>query len=221
MNMKNISRLTFLFLMAWSALCYAYDDEDFQVWNTDVEEFQIGTDTRLALEEEFHWGDNAGEFYYQHYDIGIRHGFNRHLIAGAGYRQIYERKNGDFKEENSSYVIAILFFEESGFVFEDCNKIEYKDYDYQQDFWRYRNKFTLRLPFKFTKFELQPYVSDEIFVGFASATNQFNQNRAQAGFGMKLLSWLKAEIYYMRLSVKGSAGWREANVLGTKMKLSF
>ena len=54
-----------------TAKVYAYDDGDFQVWNTDVEELKVNYKTKIALEEEFRWGDNANEFYYHHYDIGL------------------------------------------------------------------------------------------------------------------------------------------------------
>jgi len=35
---------------------YAYDDGDFQIWNTDVEEFKVNKDLKIAFEEEFRWG---------------------------------------------------------------------------------------------------------------------------------------------------------------------
>ncbi|MFH1360701.1 MAG: hypothetical protein ABIJ41_06655, partial [Candidatus Omnitrophota bacterium] len=49
---------------------YAYDDGDFQIWNTDVEEVKVSKDSKITFEEEFRWGHNASEFYYHHYDVG-------------------------------------------------------------------------------------------------------------------------------------------------------
>jgi hypothetical protein len=98
--------------------------------------------------------------------------------------------------------------------------MEYRHFDYQTDSWRYRNKVTVRLPWKFTKMEIQPYLSDEIFIGF-SGINQFNQNRFSPGLGLNLTKNIKAEIYYMLQSTKSSDMWVDANVLGTKIKLVF
>lgn len=47
---------------------YAYDNHDFQFWNTNVEEFKVDKTSKISLEQEFRWGNNAGDFYYQHYD---------------------------------------------------------------------------------------------------------------------------------------------------------
>jgi len=209
----------FLVLIALGS-AYGYDDGDFQVWNTDVEEFKVDKDTKIALEEEFRWGDNANEFFYQHYDLGVFHSLNKYWATGAGYRQVYELKKGKFKLENEPYVTATLFLEHWGFLFDSRNRLEYRHFDFQTDSWRYRNKFTLKFPWKFTKIELQPYLADEILIGLGTI-NQFNQNRFSSGLGMSLTKSLKAELYYMLVSTKGIGEWTEANVLGAKLKLAF
>ena len=199
---------------------YAYDDGDFQVWNTDVEEFKVNKDSKIALEEELRWADNANEFYYHHYDVGFFYNLKEYLNLGGGYRHIYELKKGKFKVENEPYVTLTLFWDLLGLKFEDRNRMEYRHFDYQADSWRYRNKFTVKLPWKFTKLGIQPFVSDEIFVGFGG-TNQFNQNRFSSGLGMNLTKSIKAEIYYMLVSAKSSGIWLDSNVLGTKIKFTF
>lgn len=199
---------------------YAYDDGDFQIWNTDTEEFKIDKDSKIAFEEEFRWGDNANEFYYHHYDAGFFYNLKKYLSIGGGYRQIYELKRGKFKPENAPYVTATLLWDLEGFKFEDRNRLEYRHFDYQADSGRYRNKITVKSPWKFTEIEIQPYVSDEIFFGFGG-TNQFIQNRFSSGLGMNLTSNIKAEVYYMLVSAKSSGKWVDSNVLGTKIKFTF
>lgn len=218
MKEKIFLMMVLVLMMAVSS--YAYDDGDFQVWNTDVEEFKINKDAKIALEEEFRWGDNANEFYYHHYDIGFFYNLQKYLNLGGGYRHIYELKKGKFKLENEPYVTLTLLWDLSGFKFEDRNRMEYRHFDYQADSGRYRNKITMKLPWKFTKLEIQPFVSDEIFVGFGG-TNQFNQNRFSSGLGMNLTKSIKAEIYYMLVSAKSSGIWLDSNVLGTKIKFTF
>lgn len=203
-----------------STTAYAYDDHDFQVWNTDVEEFKINKDSKIALEEEFRWADNASEFYYQHYDAGFFYNLKKYLTIGGGYRHIYELKKGKFKLENEPYAIVALLWDFKGLKFEDRNRMEYRHFDYQADSWRYRNKATMKLPWQFSRFQIQPYLSDEIFVGFGGIC-QFNQNRFSSGIGMNLAKDIKGEIYYMLQSTKSSGKWSEANILGTKLKIAF
>lgn len=212
--------ISITFLIIFDVKVYGYDDHDFQVWNTDVEEVKINDELKVAFEQEFRWGDNASEFYYQHYDAGFFYNLKKYLNVGGGYRQIYELKQGRFKPENAPYVTLTLSWELKDFKFEDRSRMEYRHFDYQPDGARYRNKFSVKLPWKFTKLEIQPYVSDEILVNFGT-TNQFNQNRFSPGIGMTLFKNIKAEIYYMLQTTKSGSRWTDANVLGTKVKLSF
>jgi hypothetical protein len=217
--MKKSFFIISLILIVKSAV-FAYDDGDFQVWNTDVEEFKVNKDSKVALEEEFRWADNASEFYYHHYDIGYFYSPNKYLNIGGGYRHIYELKKGKFKLENAPYITVTLFWDLKGFKFEDRNRMEYRHFDYQADSGRYRNKFTLKLPWKFTKMAIQPYVADEIFFGFGGAS-RFNQNRFSSGLAMSLTTTIKAEIYYMLQSSRAKSQWVDTNILGTKLKLLF
>jgi len=198
---------------------FAYDDGDFQIWNTDAEEFKVNKDLKIAFEEEFRWGNNASEFYYQHYDAGFFYNLKKWLNIGGGYRHIFELKKGKFKLENEPYVTATLLWDLLGLKFDDRNRLEYRHFDYQADTWRYRNKITVKLPWKFTKLEIQPYLADEVFLDFNNKT--FSRNRFYSGFGMNLTKNLKAEIYYILQSTKSSGKWVDTNVLGTKLKIAF
>ncbi len=211
-----------LFLM-FSGKLYAYDDHDFQIWNTDVEEFKINKSSKVTLEQEFRLGDNASNFYYQHYDIGYIYDLSKHLNIGFGYRYIEEMKNKKFKVESDPYWIATLFWELLGAKFDSRSRFEYRHFDYQPDSWRYRNKFTAKLPWKFTKKEIQPYLADEIFIRLNGT--DLNQNRFSAGFSFIIVKNLKGEIYYMLQSTKNykktASDWTDTNVLGTKLKIAF
>ena len=220
--MKKLKFLIIGFLLLSTGSAYAYENGDFQFWNTDAEEFKINKDLKFVLEEEFRWGDDAREFFYNHYDAGLFYTLNDYLSVGAGYRQIYELKSRKFKPENEPYATVTLGVNKDGGSFESRNRFEYRHFDYQTDSWRYRNKFTVKFPWKFTAAEIQPYVSDEVLMTFASgALNQFNQNRLASGVGFKVTKNIKADLYYMLVDTKSSGEWTDANVLGTKLKIAF
>ncbi|MFA5351413.1 MAG: DUF2490 domain-containing protein [Candidatus Omnitrophota bacterium] len=217
--MRRVILITILALIS-AVNAYAYKDGDFQVWNTDVEEFKVNKETKVVLEEEFRWGGSAKEFYYQHYDLGFLYSLNKHLSVGTGYRHILSKSKGKFLVENEPYISATLFWDTAGFKFDDRSRLEYNHFDYKDDTWRYRNKLTMKLPWKFTKFEIQPYLADEIFILFDDS-QRLNTNRFSAGLGLTITKNLKGEIYYMLQSSKGSKLWTATNVLGTKFKLAF
>jgi hypothetical protein len=135
-----------------------------------VEEFKINKDSKMVLEEEFRWGDNAGEFCYHHYDLGLVYNLKDYLAVGAGYRHALELKNGSFKTENEPYMLAMLFVELAGFKLDSRNRLEYRHFDYQADSWRYRNKITAKLPWQLTKFKIQPFLTDEISARLTNST---------------------------------------------------
>lgn len=224
MNVRVLS-VTLIILACLAALknnLFAYDDGDFQVWHTEIQEKKINDKSRVALEEEVRFGDDADELYYQHYDIGYAYDVNKYLTLGLNYKQVYEKKqpHTKFKAENRPHINAILKYELAGFKLEDRNRLEYRHFDYQEDFWRFRDKFTLKFPWKFTSLKFQPYVADEIFLKLEDGVD-LNQNRFYSGFTFNIFKGLGMEIYYLLQSVKSSGNWTDANVLGSKVKVSF
>jgi len=216
--MKRIFAIVGLVLFLSTKVC-AYDDNDFQIWHTENQEFKVSKESKITLEEEFRWADDASDFYYQHYDAGFVYSLDKHLALGANCRQVYEKKKGKFKEENRPHLNATLKYEIHGFKLDDRNRIEYRHFDYQADSWRYRNKFTVKLPLYLTRFDIQPYVADEIFVELANGL--LNRNRLYSGLSFNVTKNIKGEVYYLFQSSKSSGQWTDTNVFGTKLKLVF
>lgn len=219
-----MKRAVFLVLALMMVICsaaYAYDDGDFQIWNTNTQDFKINDSLRLALEEEFRWADNANEFFYHHYDLGVSYVIDKLLSLAVGYRHVYALSNGKFKPENEPYIVATVSLQNNGFILDSRNRLEYRHFNYQDDSWRYRNKFTLKLPWKFSKIKIQPYLADEILIALGNSQEELNQNRFASGLSMSLSEGFKTELYYMLVSSKKSGEWSDANVLGIKMKVSF
>jgi hypothetical protein len=218
--MKRIVLVVMGMILFFAVNAHAYDDGDFQIWNTEVEEMQLNKNLKLGLEEEFHWGDNAKEFYYQHYDVGLFYALNKYWSVGGGYRHILNKSRGKFLVENQPYATATFASQFAGFKYDDRSRLEYNHYDYKDDTWRYRNKLTIKAPWKFTKLEIQPFAADEMFILFDDGS-RLSENRSTAGLAVSITKNLKGEIYYMFRTVKTGVKWIDTNVFGTKFKLVF
>ena len=72
---------------------FAYEDGDWQFWNTESIEGNLAENCKVKLEEEFRFGDNIGELYYHHTDGGLSYKVTDGLSLGLNHRQIYKRKN--------------------------------------------------------------------------------------------------------------------------------
>jgi hypothetical protein len=99
------------------------------------------------------------------------------------------------------------------------NRIEYRDRTGTEDVWRYRNKFTVKLPFELTVLKLKPYTADEIFVTLND--DNIDRNRLYFGVILPLGEGVDADIYYMWQASRSGGEWKDIEVLGTGLKFSF
>jgi hypothetical protein len=198
---------------------FAYDNGDWQYWNTESIEGNINEKWKIKLEEEFRFGDEAGEFYYHHSDLGLSYKCYEWLKLGLNYRQVYEKKNRDWKQENRPHLNGTVKWALADFKFTDRSRLEYRIREGKDDALRYRNKLTIKFPFKWTKFNIQPYLADEVFVDFDQG--ELNRNRLYVGTGCKLIKYLKADVFYLWQSSKSSDSWVDYNIVGTKLNIVF
>jgi len=222
-----MSKLMFRFLVLVlclvmsSVAVFAYEDGDFQIWNSNVQDIKIGKATKLAIEEEYRYGDSSSRLFYQHYDWGFAWAFDKRFELTLGYRVIYEKVKNEWLTTDEPYTILTWKQDIWKFRFEDRNRIEYKRYRFATpNHIRYRNRFMLKYPFEFKGMKISSYTSDEIFV--VSSGRGFSQNRFQSGVEIELTKYVKFDVSYMLQSMRGKGDkWTEANVLWLKNKISF
>lgn len=208
-----------LLLGIWN-ISFAFDNRDFQYWNTETVSWKINDLVSAKAETEFRFGDNGGNFYYQHTDLGFTYsGIAEWLDLGINYRQIYEKKNGRWQYENVPHLNATLKTKLLNYPIGNRSRFEYKAKEDAEDYWRYRNKTTIKTPFKLTTLEIQPYIADEIFYDYNLGL--LNRNRLYGGFAFRIFKDLKGDIFYLWQASKKSGTWTDTNVAGTKLTLSF
>lgn len=199
---------------------HAYEEGDFQIWNTNEQEVVIGKATKFKMQEEFRYGDSASELFYQHYDWGFGWAFDKALVIDLGYRLVLEKSKNKWMESDEPYTNITPKFNLGKLRIEDRNRIEYRHFRFADDHVRYRNRFMLKHPFDFKTMKISPYISDEIFL--SSNGRGFNQNRLEQGLDFDITKYVTAGISYMLQSVRGKGNkWSKANVLWFKLKIVF
>ncbi len=185
-----------LSMVLFPGASFAFDDGDFQYWNTEMASWKISDDLKVNLEQEPRFGDNAVNPYYNHTDIGISYsGLYDWLVLGLNYRYVNEEKSSGWQEENRPHLNAAVKFELAEFDFSNRGRLEYRNKEDADNYFRYRNKLAIKFPFKFTVLEIQPYVADELFYDFGS--ERLNRNRFYSGVILKLFGDLSGEVYYV------------------------
>ena len=206
--------------VAFCRLSYAFDDNDYQYWNTECVSWSLKKDWKMQFEQEFRLGDNGSNLYYEHSDIGVAYsGAAKWLELAVNYRHILEEKKSKWKEENMPHMSATLKWKMFDFSLSNKMKFEYKNRQDAEDYWRYTNKLTITPPCKFTRKEIQPYVADEIYYDFDKQS--LNVNRLYGGLTFKLFKNVGFDIYYLWQASKQSKKWSDLNILGTKLKITF
>jgi len=205
-----------------SGPCFAFDDGDFQWWSSAGASFDINKDWKCSFEEEFRFGDDAGEFYYHHSDLGFVYGSLADWIdLGFNYRQVFERADSEseWKQENRPHLNVTLKGKFFGLGVSNRARFEYRDREDQEDHWRYRNQFTVKVPLELTELKLKPYVADEVFVPLND--DNITRNRVYTGLSFDVLKNMTGEVFYLWQSSRSSGDWNDINVLGTRLKFRF
>ena len=212
--------ITGLLLLTASSAYAAYESGDFQIWNTNDEDVKIHKDVKFSMEQEFRYGANASELFYQHYDFGFVYGFDKMLDIGLFYRLTQEWIRKKWMEADEPNANATVKLDLWKFKFEDRNRIEYRHFRFASDQVRYRNRFMLKYPVDFKTIVIAPYTADEIFI--SSNGTGFNQNRFESGLELGLTKYVKCSIAYMQQQIRGKGDkFYKANVLWIKGRIMF
>ena len=212
----------FIIMIFSSGTCFAFDDEDWQYWNTENVSYKISDEWKAGLEQEFRWGDDMSNPYYNHTDVGITYsGLTDWFDLGFNYRYINEEKSNEWKREHRPHINGTIKWKLKDFSFSNRGRLEYREREDSDEAWQCRNKLSIKPPILLTKYKISPYIADETF--FDSDSQELNRNRLYTGLSFQIFKSLKAETYYLwqRSKSSSSGKWTDYNIAGTKLKLSF
>ncbi len=211
------------FIVFFSGVCLGFDDGDFQYWSTAKFSFELNKDWKVDFSEEFRFGDDGVELYHYFSDLGFTYKSLADWIdVGFNFRLIRERADSDseWKQENRPHLNVSLKGKLFDLGLTNRSRFEYRDREDSEDFWRYRNKTTIKFPFELTDLKLRPYVAEEIYVDIRG-DNIINRNRFYSGFSFKLSKNLDSNIFYLWQASKSGSEWKDLHILGTQLIFKF
>jgi hypothetical protein len=219
------ARSTFLYVAGMNILlcgvCKGSRDEGFQWWSYVEVSTGIANDWKATFTEEFRMSDGGGNFYNTQPSLMFTYsGLAKWLDIAAGFRQEYQKDSeNNWRRENRPQMDITL----KGSLF-DCslssrNRIEYRDFENKPDVWRYRNKFTLKLPFELTPMKLKPYTADEVFITLND--DNIDKNRLYFGVILPVQKGIDIDIYYLWQASRSQGEWKDIEAIGTGLKFEF
>lgn len=201
-----------------------YDNGDWQLWSTDSIKAKINDRWGVYAEEEFRWGKDISQYYYEHTHLELDFKALNWLIICPAIRIAYELNSKEVWYP--TYEPQVNFagkWNLGDWTFEARARLEERIFDEpgKSDAFRNRDKFTLKSPWKWTPLNLNPYMSDEVF--FQEGIDGLAENRLWVGLGMQFFKNLKGELAYMWREVKQTSdnSYLEFNVIQVNLKFEF
>lgn len=216
--------LLLIVLIGWTcfnAVCFASAGGNIEYWQKHNICVDINEDYAFAVSQEMRFGKSGSDPYHNKVDLGLIYkGLADWLDIGFNFRKQYERDcAGQFRHENRLHLNLTARGTLYTIPFSNRSRIEWRDFETKETVWRFRNKTTVKLPFKVTKLNLQPYIAEEWCINLGE--NNVNQNRLFCGFSFNMAKNISASVFYMYKTSKITGRWCDTNVIGTQFKFLF
>jgi hypothetical protein len=219
------SLVFFLFLLGSFAESFADDSHGhWEFWNSDSVEARLGKSLRARFGQEFRY--HTGVHYYTHTDLVMIFDRNPNFEWETGYRQVLSKADNRWGQEDRLFLRAIPQWKWGRLELADTNTVEYRSFDDGHKLWRYRNKLAISVPARIGNFRFNPYVADEIFIYLTGKDRMdFYRNQFYVGAKSSLGRNVELDLYYMGQSKEKELDegeiWRNFNVMGVKLRISF
>jgi hypothetical protein len=198
---------------------FAYEDGDWQFWSLGGMQANLSESWQARLEQQFRLGDNMEELYYRYTGFGVTWRTTHWFHFGCDYAQIYEKRQGDWKEENRPHLNGTFKGSWREFGFENRHKIERRIRQGRENIWMYRNRLLSLIPLKLTRWKIRPYLADEIFLILDEG--KLYRNRLTGGFKGQIIENLRIDIYYLWQSSEKGEDWIDYHIMGAKLKATL
>ena len=204
-------------ISAWAS---PLEDEDAGFWLRFDAEKKLNAKWKLNLGEEVRFREHAGAVYADTH-VGASWLACQYFLAGADYLQVRQTRQRGSKDlwywEARPRIYATPQITVKGWKLEDRNMLEFRIKEQIRDSLRYRQQVSITAPWKWTRFEIQPYFFDEFF--FESHRHGLTENRLFGGVKTHFFGPFYGTIGYLRQTTKNSAGdWFDSNIYLTTLK---
>jgi len=186
---------------------------------------KINDQWSIYVYEEFNFdGDSGHDLIGQCNEIGATYsGFAPWFDLTPAYAKYFGKADGEWMGENIPYLAGTLKWEIMDVAMNNKMRIEFDERHALADRWRYRNAYTVTSPVTFTRFEIQPFVSDEIFYDFDA--QYLTANELTAGINFKIIKQWRGSIYYLRAMSQGKLSdgkhWKTTPMVAFSTSVSF
>ena len=182
-----------------------------------------------VIEEEFRL-KNGDQFYYQHSQLTAAVKINNYLQPFIGYRAEFSNPSKYLDQASSRWYFNSKFLLGDTSTLVNSEKYGLLNARTMFDFTiqgaggyssRFRERLRYNTPWMITRFNINPFVYDEIFVDLYGNSG-FNQNRIGGGVDVPLAKNIIGTAYYFLSTQKTASGsWMNSNILALQARINF
>ncbi|MBF0489860.1 MAG: DUF2490 domain-containing protein [Candidatus Omnitrophica bacterium] len=196
----------------------------FRYANTFVK--QINQDWTVYLYQEFNFdGDHHHDLLGVCNEPGVVYsGLAKWLDITLAACTYHGKTNSEWQGQVVPYVAGTLKWTLAGFDISNKSRIEYDQRNYKlYDRWRYRDVFSIVAPYKWTLFQIQPFVANELYYDFQA--HYLTGNQLKMGIQFPVVKHVSALIWYMRdmshSNLPDDSHWKTTPTVGFETVISF
>ncbi len=198
---------------------------DFQIWASEFSVHSINNKTNFTVYNDFRFGNDAKELYVYQARFQYRHSPTSWLTLAPSYRQFFVKsptRNGDKWHPSFNPLFEITFFLKRKWI--EVSQRNWGLYfintpPLTRNLWQYRNRLLFLTPWNFTKLQISPVLSEEVFF---TEHRGFSENRITFGFRSTLQEKVRLNAGYMLRSLKNSTNsFNQISVLTLSLMFRF
>ncbi|MDP8213706.1 MAG: DUF2490 domain-containing protein [Candidatus Euphemobacter frigidus] len=194
-------------------------DEDWEYWMKYSFNARVNEKVALFIKPQFRWRDDFNEFYFHRTWAGATLKVLKWLDVAPQYSYKTSKHSGNhWPPENFLALDLIPKIALFDLKVSDRNRVMYGLDDYV---WTYRNRIKIARPFKKALWGhgLTPFIADEGF--YNDKAHEFYENRAEFGFGTKIIKNIELELSYIFRSKEKKDKWIKSHILCSLLKFKF
>ena len=207
-------------------------EPSWQAWMDQSVSARLGGAATARAMQSFRYdltGDQLSTYYLE---AGITRRLRPWLDGGAGFRQQYDRRDGDWLEENRPFCEFTPRWRREHFTLSLRARAEYRSKEAQEDVWRFRNKAEMQWDMNEAR-SIRPYMSVEAFVEESARLSERDRTRCTVGLrsdaGGRIsrrgtaaaTDPFSVDGYLMRQDTKKDGEWNDEYIVGLHVKLTL
>lgn len=173
---------------------------------------------KFSLQEEFRFKETGDAFFYQFTDFQAKYDFNKYFDLFVDYRLIFKQKSGNWDQYNVIMPGFTLKYPEQKWGKVEVRTRGEAGLDYSPVQWALNVQPKYNTPWKWTKFDINPFVADEMFFDVRNNMD-FTVNRIRIGVDLKLANKIKSQLGYYYETYGNKSG--HSDVLSFSVKFDF